>query len=129
MSESSSTRTPTGDPGGRSSSVTTPPEVPISEQPASPAAPEPPASEKPKKRPGDRIFQSLTTGAGIFVVDLLDVTVATSLVALIIAMPVSLGIALFLTQYAPKRLARPVAYVIDLLAAEPSIIFGLWGIL
>ena len=174
MSESSSTRTPTGDPGGRSSSATTPPEVPISEQPGSPAAPQPPASEKAKKvRPGDRIFQNLTTGAGIFVValigliglflliqaipalkadkvnfltnhgwstsdpanmsfgilDLLEVTVATSVVALIIAMPVSLGIALFLTQYAPPRLARPFAYIIDLLAAVPSIIFGLWGIL
>ncbi|HJQ44977.1 MAG TPA: phosphate ABC transporter permease subunit PstC [Amycolatopsis sp.] len=64
---------------------------------------------------------------GIF--DLLLVTISTSLVALIIAMPVSLGIALFLTQYAPRRLARPFAYVIDLLAAVPSIIFGLWGIL
>jgi phosphate transport system permease protein len=63
------------------------------------------------------------------ILDLLQVTVATSLVALVIAMPVSLGIALFLTQYAPSRLARPFAYVIDLLAAVPSIIFGLWGIL
>jgi len=59
---------------------------------------------------------------------LLWVTVASSLVALVLAMPIALGIALFLTQYAPKRLARPFAYVIDLLAAVPSIIFGLWGI-
>jgi len=63
------------------------------------------------------------------ILDLLLVTVATSLVALVIAMPVSLGIALFLTQYAPRSLARPFAYVIDLLAAVPSIIFGLWGLL
>ncbi|QWF80907.1 Phosphate transport system permease protein PstC 2 [Amycolatopsis sp. CA-230715] len=63
------------------------------------------------------------------ILDLLLVTIATSLVALVIAMPVSLGIALFLTQYAPPRLARPFAYIIDLLAAVPSIIFGLWGIL
>ncbi len=63
------------------------------------------------------------------ILDLLEVTVATSVVALIIAMPVSLGIALFLTQYAPKRLARIFAYIVDLLAAVPSIIFGLWGIL
>ncbi|HVV13961.1 phosphate ABC transporter permease subunit PstC [Amycolatopsis sp.] len=61
--------------------------------------------------------------------DLFLVTVYISLVALIIAMPISLGIALFLTQYAPRRLARAFAYVIDLLAAVPSIIFGLWGIL
>lgn len=60
--------------------------------------------------------------------DLLLVTVTVSVVALLIAMPVSLGIALFITQYAPRRLARPFAYVIDVLAAVPSIIFGLWGI-
>src|SRR5882757_3225706 len=63
------------------------------------------------------------------ILDLLLVTISTSLLALIIAMPISLGIALFLTQYAPRSLARPFAYVIDLLAAVPSIIFGLWGIL
>ncbi|WP_344863696.1 phosphate ABC transporter permease subunit PstC [Amycolatopsis ultiminotia] len=124
-------------------------------------------------RAGDRIFQNLTTGAGIAIValigliglflviqaipalqsdkvnflfnhgwstndpdnmafgiaDLAEVTVATSVVALIIAMPISLGIALFLTQYAPAKLARPFAYIVDLLAAVPSIIFGLWGIL
>ncbi|TCO65063.1 phosphate ABC transporter permease subunit PstC [Actinocrispum wychmicini] len=61
------------------------------------------------------------------VLDLLLVTVFSSVFALIIAMPVALGIALFLTQYAPRRLARPFAYVIDLLAAVPSIIYGLWG--
>ncbi|RSM84261.1 phosphate ABC transporter permease subunit PstC [Kibdelosporangium aridum] len=61
------------------------------------------------------------------VLDLLLVTVFSSLFALVIAMPISLGIALFLTQYAPKRLARPFAYIIDLLAAVPSIIYGLWG--
>lgn len=61
--------------------------------------------------------------------DLLLVTVATSIVALAIAMPVALGIALFITQYAPRRLSRACAYVVDLLAAVPSIIFGLWGAL
>lgn len=63
------------------------------------------------------------------VLDLLQVTVLVSLFALVIAMPVALGIALFLTQYAPKRLSRPLAYVIDLLAAVPSIVYGLWGLL
>src|SRR5256714_4262493 len=60
--------------------------------------------------------------------DLLIVTVLSSLVALVIAMPVALGIALFLTHYAPKVLMRPFGYLIDLLAAVPSIVFGLWGI-
>ena len=61
------------------------------------------------------------------VLDLLLVTVFSSVFALAIAMPVALGIALFLTQYAPRNLARPFAYLVDLLAAVPSIIYGLWG--
>jgi phosphate transport system permease protein len=60
--------------------------------------------------------------------DLLMVTVLSSLSALVLAVPVAVGIAVFLTQYAPKRLARPFGAVVDLLAAVPSIIFGLWGI-
>ncbi|WP_235831413.1 phosphate ABC transporter permease subunit PstC [Gordonia zhaorongruii] len=56
-------------------------------------------------------------------------TVLVSVIALIIAMPVALGIAMFVTEYAPKRLKKPVAYVVDLLAAVPSIVYGLWGIL
>ena len=59
--------------------------------------------------------------------DLLWVTVISSIVALIIAVPISIGVALFITQYAPTRLATPFAYMIDLLAAVPSIIYGLWG--
>jgi phosphate transport system permease protein len=59
---------------------------------------------------------------------LLYTTVLSSFVALLIAVPISVGIALFITQYAPARFARPVAYAIDLLAAIPSIIYGVWGI-
>jgi phosphate transport system permease protein len=62
------------------------------------------------------------------VVDLLWTTVISSAIALLIATPLAIGIALFMTQYAPKRLRKPVAYVIDLLAAIPSIIYGIWGI-
>ena len=60
--------------------------------------------------------------------DLFMVTVLSSMGALVMAVPVSVGIAVFLTQYAPKRFARPFAAMVDLLAAVPSIIFGLWGI-
>lgn len=60
--------------------------------------------------------------------DLLMVTVLSSVSALVLAVPVAVGIAVFLTQYAPARLARPFAAMVDLLAAVPSIIFGLWGI-
>jgi phosphate transport system permease protein len=63
------------------------------------------------------------------ILSLLEVTVESSVYALLLAMPVGLGIALFLTQYAPSRLARPFAYLVDLLASVPSIVFGLWGLL
>jgi phosphate transport system permease protein len=60
--------------------------------------------------------------------DLLMVTVLSSVTALTLAVPVAVGIAVFLTQYAPARLSRPFGGIVDLLAAVPSIIFGLWGI-
>jgi phosphate transport system permease protein len=63
------------------------------------------------------------------IVDLLWTTVLISLLAMLIALPIAVGIALFITQYAPARLARPVAYLVDLLAAIPSIIYGVWGII
>jgi phosphate transport system permease protein len=62
------------------------------------------------------------------VLDLFEVTVFVSLFALVLAMPVALGIAIFLTQYAPRRVAGPLAYMVDLLAAVPSIIYGVWGL-
>jgi phosphate transport system permease protein len=60
--------------------------------------------------------------------DLFMVTVLSSLFALAIAVPIAIGIAAFLTNYAPKQLARPFGMLVDLLAAVPSIVFGLWGI-
>jgi phosphate transport system permease protein len=54
-------------------------------------------------------------------------TVLSSVLALIVAVPIALGIALFLSHYAPKRLATPLGFAIDLLAAVPSVVFGLWG--
>ena len=56
-------------------------------------------------------------------------TVVTSLIALVIATPLSIAIALFLTEIAPKRLAAPIATMVELLAAIPSVVLGLWGIL
>ncbi|MCV7074441.1 phosphate ABC transporter permease subunit PstC [Mycobacterium szulgai] len=62
------------------------------------------------------------------ILDLLQVTVFVSLFALVLAMPVALGVAIFLTQYAPDRLSAPLSYLVDLLAAVPSIIYGVWGL-
>ena len=55
-------------------------------------------------------------------------TLTTALIALVIGVPVSLGIAIFLTQLCPPWLKRPVATTIELLAAVPSIIYGMWGL-
>src|SRR5579864_7418206 len=55
-------------------------------------------------------------------------TLVTSFIALLIAIPVSFGIAIFLTELAPQWLKRPVGIAIELLAAVPSIIFGIWGL-
>jgi phosphate transport system permease protein len=63
------------------------------------------------------------------IVGLLWTTVLTSLLAMAIAVPVSVGVALCLTQYLHKRASGPVSFVVDLLAAVPSIIFGLWGLI
>ncbi|MEU9139126.1 phosphate ABC transporter permease subunit PstC [Streptomyces sp. NPDC048404] len=54
-------------------------------------------------------------------------TVVSAVIAMALAVPVAVGIALFITHYAPRRLGGPIAYVIDLLAAVPSIVYGLWG--
>ena len=54
-------------------------------------------------------------------------TVLAAVVALVIAVPFAIGVALFISHYAPPRLAVPLAYVIDLLAAVPSVVYGLWG--
>jgi phosphate transport system permease protein len=62
------------------------------------------------------------------IAELLQVTVLSSVFALVIAVPIAIGIATFLTNYAPRAVARPCAMMVDLLAAVPSIVFGLWGI-
>jgi len=55
-------------------------------------------------------------------------TLASSLLALVIAVPLSLGVAIYLTEFAPKWLRQPVAFLVELLAAIPSVVYGLWGI-
>ena len=55
-------------------------------------------------------------------------TIASSLIALLISVPFSLGIAIFLVEQAPRSIARPIGFVVELLAAIPSVVYGLWGI-
>ncbi len=56
-------------------------------------------------------------------------TLYTALIALVLAVPVSLGVALFITQVAPRWLKKPLIYLIDLCAVVPSVVWGLWGVL
>jgi phosphate transport system permease protein len=62
------------------------------------------------------------------VVPLVFGTIWAAALALVIALPFSIGIALFISHFAPRKLAQGLGYVIDLLAAVPSVVFGLWGI-
>ncbi len=70
--------------------------------------------------PNEELFGALSFITGTLIV---------SLIALVFAVPVSIGIALFLSELAPRRLRRWVIYLVDLLASVPSVVFGLWGIL
>jgi len=63
------------------------------------------------------------------ILEFLWTTVAASTIAMLIAVPVGVGVALFLTQYSPAWLRRPAATLVDLLAAVPSIVYGLWGLI
>ena len=55
-------------------------------------------------------------------------TLATSAIALLIATPLALGVAIYIAEFAPSWLKQPVAFLVDLLAAIPSVVYGLWGI-
>ncbi|MDR6200790.1 phosphate transport system permease protein [Microbacterium sp. SORGH_AS428] len=71
----------------------------------------------------------LSSNFWAYVAPLLFGTVWAAFLALLMAVPLSLGVALFITHYAPRRLAQGLGYIVDLLAAVPSVVFGLWGIL
>ena len=67
-------------------------------------------------------------GFWTYVLPLVFGTIWAAALALVIALPFAIGIALFISHFAPRRLAQGLGYVIDLLAAVPSVVFGLWGI-
>ncbi|MER3388817.1 MAG: phosphate ABC transporter permease subunit PstC [Microcella sp.] len=62
-----------------------------------------------------------------FVIPLIFGTLWAAALALAMALPLAIGIALFISHYAPRRLAQGLGYIMDLLAAVPSVVFGLWG--
>ncbi|CAN5239296.1 phosphate ABC transporter permease subunit PstC [Frigoribacterium sp. UYMn621] len=64
----------------------------------------------------------------VYVWPLVFGTIWAGAIALVIAVPVAIGVALFISHYAPRRIAQVLGYIVDLLAAVPSVVFGLWGI-
>ena len=70
-------------------------------------------------RPSDEVFGALPFIYG---------TIVSSLIAVLLAVPVSIGVAVFLVEQAPAKVARPIAFMVELLAAIPSVVYGLWGI-
>lgn len=62
-----------------------------------------------------------------YVAPLVVGTLIASLIALLLATPVAIGVALFISHYAPRRFSKGIGYVIDLLAAIPSVVYGAWG--
>ncbi|GAA1476894.1 phosphate ABC transporter permease subunit PstC [Nocardioides aestuarii] len=80
----------------------------------------PAITASPEEIGGDNIL--------VYVWPLLFGTLLAAALALLIATPLSIGLALVISHYAPRRLAKPIGYLIDLLAAVPSVVYGLWGI-
>ncbi|MFH5821822.1 phosphate ABC transporter permease subunit PstC [Georgenia sp. AZ-5] len=64
---------------------------------------------------------------GQYIAPLIFGTLLSSALALLMAVPVSIGIALFISHYAPRRMAQGLGYLVDLLAAIPSVVYGMWG--
>ncbi|MFN8080048.1 MAG: phosphate ABC transporter permease subunit PstC [Kineosporiaceae bacterium] len=63
------------------------------------------------------------------IADLAWTTVSASVIAMLLAVPLGVAVALFITEYSPRWLSRPAATLVDLLAAVPSIVYGLWGLI
>jgi phosphate transport system permease protein len=79
-------------------------------------------------KPGDITSTGAFPNFWAYVVPLVFGTIWAALLALLFAVPFSIGIALFISHYAPRRLARGLGAIIDLLAAVPSVVYGAWGI-
>ncbi|TFD48326.1 phosphate ABC transporter permease subunit PstC [Cryobacterium frigoriphilum] len=76
----------------------------------------------------DEAFSGETRNFWEYVGPLVFGTVWAAVLALLMAVPIAIGIALFISHFAPRKLAQGLGYLIDLLAAVPSVVFGLWGI-
>ena len=71
--------------------------------------------------------EELPGGIAVYVAPLIFGTLLSAVIALVVATPLAVAVALFISHYAPRRLAQGLSYIVDLLAAVPSIVYGLWG--
>jgi phosphate transport system permease protein len=78
---------------------------------------------------GTEVWQPDNSPSTFGVAALVFGTLLSSVIALVVAGPVAIGIALYVSDYAPRRLTAPIGYLVDLLAAVPSVVYGLWGLL
>src|ERR1041384_2158288 len=83
------------------------------------------ANLRARSRIGDPLFKWAT---GFFAVVIAG-TAVSSIIALLISVPISLGVAIFLVEKAPRKLSNPILFLVQLLAAIPSVVYGLWAIL
>ena len=74
-----------------------------------------------------KYYEPAASNFAVYVAKLLFGTTLAAVIAMLIAVPFAVGVALFLSHYAPRSLATPIAYLVDLLAAVPSVVYGLWG--
>jgi phosphate transport system permease protein len=74
--------------------------------------------------------EDITGGAGFggYIWPLFFGTAVSSLIAMLVATPVAVGIALFVSHYSPRHFGAVIGFVIDLLAAVPSVVYGMWGL-
>ncbi|MDO5633883.1 MAG: phosphate ABC transporter permease subunit PstC [Micrococcus sp.] len=77
--------------------------------------------------PQDELSAASSTGFWGYVAPLLGGTLIASFLAILIATPIAVGVALYISHYAPRKIAQTFGYIIDLLAAIPSVVYGAWG--
>ena len=84
----------------------------------------------PAAAPAAASSDALPGGEGLvkFIWPLVFGTIVAATIAVVVAVPMAVSVALFISHIAPRRIAQPMSYLIDLLAAIPSVIYGLWGI-
>src|SRR6266571_595931 len=90
----------------------------------------PGAVEAPSPRPGWRTLRGANVGDRLYrgALTALALVLPLLLLALCLAVPLALGVAIYISEFAPKWIRQPIAFLVELLAAIPSVVYGLWGV-